>query len=69
MCKLFNNIVTVNNVCFAYSNSCLISDSIICYFVKYRLSTMLSKENVNNIDCKNTDMIRKSRKLIKLKHL
>ena len=69
ICKLFNNIVTVNNVCFTYCNSCLISDSIICYFVKCRLSTMLSKENLNNIDCKNTDMIRKSRKLIKLKHL
>ena len=30
---------------------------------------MLSQENLNNSDCKNTDMIRKSRKLIKLKHL
>ena len=69
ICKLFIKIVCVNNVLFNYCGTCHINDAVICYFIKRRLNIVLSLENCDTIFKNSKNGIRKSRKLLKLKHL
>ena len=68
ICKLFIQIVSVNNVNFEYCGVCVIVNPVICYFLRRRLSVVLSKDNMDRISTFKNGR-EKSRKLLKLKHI
>ena len=68
VCKIFIKIITVNNVKFDYCGVCIITNPVICYFVRRRLNVVLSKDNLDRISILKNGKL-KSRKLLKLKHI
>ena len=59
ICKLFNHIISVNNIYFDYCDNCQIRDKVINYFVCIRLKNILSSQNLDTI-CTLKKGIRKS---------
>ena len=68
ICKVFNHIISVNNIYFDYCDNCQISDKVINYFVCICLKNILSSQNLDTI-CTLKKGIRTSRKLLILKHM
>ena len=68
ICKLFCNIVIINNVKFNYCGSCCVDNFVINFFVRHRLNSILCKDNTDTVSIYNNEKI-KSRKLLKLKHI
>ena len=49
ICKVFNHIISVNNIYFDYCDTYQIHDKVINYFVCIRLKNILSSQNLDII--------------------
>ena len=49
ICKIFNHIISVNNIYFDYCENCQICDKVINYFVCIHLKNILSSQNLDTI--------------------
>ena len=67
ICKVFNHIISVNNIYFDYYDNCKIRNKVINYFVCIRLKNILSSSNLDKIYTLKKEL--ESRKLLILKHM
>ena len=68
ICNTFLYILSINNVIFKYCDVCVIHRKVIVYFIKRRLKSSLSVENLDTVEILKGGN-RKSRKILKLQHL
>ena len=68
ICNTFLSILNINDVHFKYSDICVVTRKVVLFFIKNCLKSTLSVKNLETVEIVKCG-IRKSRKLLKLKHL